>query len=96
MIDPPPITRRRAAVEDPLGLRLRTAQQFVSLAQRYAAEIRVSSGGAEAQGRSILELMDLAAEFGVVLELEAHGPDAEEAVAALSDLLSTRPPEAEE
>jgi phosphocarrier protein len=96
MIDPPPIACRRAAVSDPLGLHLRTAQQFVGLAQRYVAEIRVRCGGAEARGRSILELMGLAAEFGMVLELEAHGPDAEEAVAALADLLSTRPPEAEE
>jgi phosphocarrier protein len=96
MAGPPPIARRRVEVSHPEGFHLRTAHQFVCLAQRYAAEIRVRCHWAEAHGRSILELMGLAAGFGMVVELEAHGPDAEEAVMALADLLSTRPPETEE
>jgi phosphotransferase system HPr-like phosphotransfer protein len=43
-----------------------------------------------------LDLTGLAAGFGMVLELGAHGPDAEEAVIALSDLISARPHEIEE
>jgi phosphocarrier protein len=93
MVDPPPIARRRAVVGNPLGLHLRTAHQFVFLAQRYAAEIRVRCDGAVVQGKSSLDLMGLAAGFGMVLELESHGPDAEEAVIALSDLISARPHE---
>ncbi len=96
MVDRPPIARRRAVVGNPLGLHLRTARQFVRLAQRYAAAIRVRCDGAVAQGKSVLDLMGLAAGFGMVLELEAHGPDAEEAVIALADLISARPHEIEE
>jgi phosphocarrier protein len=92
----PSIARRRAVVGDPLGLHLRTAQQFVCLAQGYAAEIRVRCDEAEARGKSILDLMGLAAEGGTMLDLEAHGPDAEKAVVALAELISARPHEIEE
>lgn len=96
MIDPSSSARRQALVGNAQGLHLRVAHQFVCLAQRYASEIRVRCDGAEAHGKSILDLMCLAARSGMVLELEASGPDAEEAVAALADLLSTPSPEAEE
>jgi phosphocarrier protein len=91
-----PIARRRTEVGEAHGLHLRPAARFVEVAKRFAAEVRVRCDGAEADGKSMMELMSLAAGFGMVLELEARGPDAEEAVAALADLLSTRPPEAEE
>ena len=39
-------------------------------------------------GRSILALVSLAAEYGTTLAVEAHGVDAEEAVAALAQLIS--------
>ena len=58
-----------------------------------AAEIRILCGGAAVQGEGILDLMGLAAAFGVVLERETHGPGAAEAVVALSDLISARPHE---
>jgi phosphocarrier protein len=90
------MARRRAVVGSPLGLHLRNAHPFVCLARRSAAEIRVRCDGAVAQGKSILDLMGLAAGFGMVQELEAQGPDAEEAVIALSDLISARPHEIEE
>jgi phosphocarrier protein HPr len=96
MVDLRPIARRRVVVGNPLGLHLRTAHQFVCLARRCAAEIRVRCDGAVAQGKSISDLMGLAAGFGMVLQLEAHGPDTEEAVIALADLISARPHEIEE
>ena len=45
-----------------------------------------------ADGKHLLDLIGLAAGDGTVLELEAHGPDAEEAVTALADLISARFP----
>ena len=41
-------------------------------------------------GRSILSLLSLAAECGTTLALEAEGCDAEDAVAALADLISAQ------
>jgi phosphocarrier protein HPr len=96
MIAMPPIARRRIEVGEAHGLHLRPATRFVEVAKRYAAEVRVHCNGAEADGKSILDLLSLAAGFGTVLELEARGPDAEEAVAALADLISARPHQIEE
>ena len=46
--------------------------------------------GNEFNGKSILDLTSLAAECGTRLEVEARGPDAAEAVAALADLVSAQ------
>jgi phosphocarrier protein len=46
-------------------------------------------GGPE-DGKSILDLALLAAECGTKLDLEARGPDAEAALAALADLVAAR------
>ena len=95
MIAPLPIARRRTEVGDALGLHLRPAARFVELAQRFAVEVRVCCNGAEADGKSLLSLLCLAAEGGMMPDLEAHGPDAEEALTALADLISARPHEIE-
>ena len=46
--------------------------------------------GTEVSGRSIMGLMMLAAAPGSVLELAATGPQAEAAVAALTDLIECK------
>ena len=46
--------------------------------------------GKVSNGKSILDLMTLAAERGACLDLEARGPDAEAAVAALAALVLAR------
>jgi phosphocarrier protein HPr len=72
------------------GLHLRPAEKFVGLATKYQSDIRVSHQGRVFNGKSILDLMSLAAECGAVLELEASGPDAEVALSALIDLVKAR------
>lgn len=70
-----------------LGLHARPAGQFVALAGRFEAEIRVARGDEWVDGRSILSLLSLAAGRGTRLRLRAEGPDAVEAVAQLGALL---------
>jgi phosphocarrier protein HPr len=84
------VARRQVEVTNPLGLHLRPAEKFVKLALQFQAEIRVLHNGNEHNGRSILELASLAAECGTRLEVEARGPDAVAAVAALADLVAAR------
>jgi phosphocarrier protein HPr len=78
---------RQVVIIDPLGLHLRPAAKVVVLAKSFRADIRVVCKANTANAKSILELMALAAECGTTLELVAHGPDAEEAVSALTDLI---------
>jgi phosphocarrier protein HPr len=75
-------------VNNVLGLHLRVAGRFVKLASAFQSEVRVYCKGIIADGRSILSLLSLAAECGTMLALEAEGSDAEDAVAALANLIS--------
>ena len=79
--------RRQAVIIDPLGLHLRHAAKLVSVAQSFGSEIRVICKGTTANGKSILDLVTLAAECDSMLDIVAYGPDAEEAVTALTDLI---------
>ena len=72
------------------GLHLRVAHKFVNLANTFKSEIRVHCNEIMADGRSILSLLCLGANCGTMLALEAHGCDAEDAVAALANLISAQ------
>src|SRR5271165_4635233 len=82
------VARRQVGVNNVLGLHLRVAGRFVKLANAFQSEVRVYCKDIIADGRSILSLLSLAAECGTMLALEAEGSDAEDAVAALADLIS--------
>jgi phosphocarrier protein len=84
------VVRRQVEITNSLGLHLRPADKFVKLALHYKADIRVNYNGNKFNGKSILDLTSLAAECGTFLELEAHGPDAAEAIDALAGLVSAQ------
>ena len=89
-MEEPAIARRQVEIVNTYGLHLRPADKFVKLALHYQAEIRVHYNGNQFNGKSILDLITVAAECGTRLELEASGPDAVEALDALSDLVSAQ------
>jgi phosphocarrier protein HPr len=79
--------RGQVVIIDPHGLHMRPAARLAVLAKSFRSEIRVIAKGTTADAKSLLELVILAIECGTTLDLDAHGPDAEEAVAALSGLI---------
>ncbi|HMB05608.1 MAG TPA: HPr family phosphocarrier protein [Isosphaeraceae bacterium] len=83
----PPVVRRPVEITNSLGLHMRPADKFVKLALQFQSEIRVYHNGTEFNGKSILDLTSLAAECGTRLDLEARGPDAAQAVEALTGLV---------
>jgi phosphocarrier protein HPr len=87
MVAMEPRARVQVVIIDPLGLHMRSAANVVALARSFRSEIRVTAAGNTADGKSILDLTTLAAECGTTLDIEARGPDAEEAVIALADLI---------
>ena len=92
------VARRRAEITDPYGLHMRLSGLFIQAVGQFRSEIRVRFDGRDADGKSILDLMCLAAACGSRLEIEARGTDAESAVAALAGLISApcREPQGEE
>ncbi len=71
-----------------LGLHARPAAEFVKLAGRFSSDVQVEKDGLRVNGKSIMGVLMLAAEQGSALRIQATGPDAEEAVQALSELVS--------
>ena len=72
------------------GLHARPAAEIVKLASRYQCDITLVRDDLEVNGKSIMGVMMLAAEFGSSLVLRAAGPDAEQAVSALSELIARK------
>jgi phosphocarrier protein HPr len=70
------------------GLHARAAAKFVKLAGDYEADITVTKDGTTVTGTSIMGLMMLAAAKGTSIRVEAEGPQAEDALQALSGLVA--------
>lgn len=77
-------------VTNSLGLHARPAGKISQEAQRYAAAITIYSRDAEADAKSILDVLTLAAPQGTELTLRAHGPDAALALEGLSRLFEEK------
>jgi len=82
-----PAVTRAVTIVNQRGLHARAAAKFVKLAATFDARVAVSRNGMEVSGDSIMGLMVLAAGPGSEIVLEASGPQAEAAVAALEDLI---------
>ena len=73
-----------------LGLHARAAAQLVRLANGFVSEIRVAKNGMEVNGKSIMGVLMLAAPKDSKILIRAVGPDAEEAVAAIGELIALK------
>src|SRR5437867_45267 len=81
--------RRKVTITNPQGLHLRPIQVFVELAGRFQSEVIVhKEGGERINGKSPLGLLGLGAEQGTELTLEVSGPDQDQAIEALTELLA--------
>ena len=73
-----------------LGLHARAAAQLVRLANGFASEIHVVKDGMEVNGKSIMGVLMLAAPKDTKILVRAIGLDAEEAVAAIGELIARK------
>lgn len=81
-------TRQQTVIiTNPEGLHMRLAMAFATLAASYQSEVSVALGPKQANGKSLLDLITLAAMPGSELKVMATGKDADEALAALVDLV---------
>ncbi len=80
---------REATIVNQDGLHARPAARIVRLANNFAAEIELAKDGVGVNGKSIMGVMMLAAECGSSITIRANGPDAEQAVTALAELVAS-------
>jgi phosphocarrier protein HPr len=82
--------QRECTIANQLGLHLRAAAAFVKVAERFNCDVALERDGTRATGKSIIALVTLAAPVGTSVRITAEGSDADEAVAALAQLITDR------
>lgn len=81
---------RNVTISNRNGLHARPAAEIVKTAAKFKADITLVRDDLEVNGKSIMGVMMLAAEFGATLILRADGPDADAAVSALAILIESK------
>ncbi len=81
------MTEAELVIRNVQGLHVRAAGLFVRVAGKFKSEIFVSRDDKEVNGKSILGVIDLAAEAGSTIRVRAVGPDEDAAVTALRELV---------
>jgi phosphocarrier protein len=82
---------RTLQITNKKGLHARASRKLAELALGYdSTRISVRRDGEEADARSLMDLMMLGAGIGDDVEIEARGPQAEEAMAAVEALIAAK------
>ena len=88
MNEPVTVCHHEVVVELKSGLHMAPAVQVVQTAQKFRASLSIRKGERVVDGKSMFDLLTLAAEQGSRLELETRGEDAPEALAAVVALFA--------
>jgi len=89
------VIKEQLTIINKLGLHARAAAKLVGVAGNYESRITLTKDDREADAKSIMSVMMLAASQGTDLEVDIDGPDAAEAWTALLALVQDRFGEAE-
>lgn len=82
---------KRLQITNKKGLHARASRKLAELALTYeTTRISVRRQEDEADARSLMDLMMLGAGIGDEVEIEARGPQAEEAMAAVEALIASK------
>ena len=73
-----------------LGLHARAATKLVQLASKYPCDVQVSHQGQAANAKSVMGVLLLCGSKGTVVEVLATGPQADECVKAIGELIAAR------
>jgi phosphocarrier protein HPr len=86
----PGVITRTMKIVNEKGLHARASAKFVQTVEKFDAEVTVRRNGESAGGNSIMGLMMLAAGIGTSITVTARGPQANDVIAALDALVSSR------
>jgi len=81
---------RTLKIINKLGLHARPAAEIVKTAAKFKSEITIIRDDLEVNGKSIMGVMMLAAEFGSSILVRAEGADADAALDALESLVAAK------
>ncbi|MBR4903315.1 MAG: HPr family phosphocarrier protein [Selenomonadaceae bacterium] len=84
------VAEATTTIENKTGMHERPASVFVQLASKFESDIRIAAKGKVIDAKSILMIMCMGLVKGSELKIMAEGPDAQEAVKALKDLVDSK------
>ena len=79
----------KVTVVNPSGLHLRPAGIFCNKAMEYRCQIQFSVGHTTGNAKSVLSVLGACIKCGDELTIICSGPDEEEALAAMTDLVAS-------
>jgi phosphocarrier protein HPr len=89
-IVPPDALSRELPIINKRGLHARASAKFVQMVERFKAEVWVTRGNETVGGTSIMGLMMLSAGPGTSITVSVTGPEAEAALAAITQLVADK------
>ena len=81
---------RSVTIANRNGIHARPAAEIVKIAARFKSEVVLIRDDLEVNGKSIMGVMMLAAEFGSTLDIRAAGEDAAAAVDAIATCIANK------
>jgi len=84
-----PSASRTVTVVNPRGFHARPAGEFVRMAREFESTVSLAKSNERIDGKSILDILTLAAVEGTELEVSAIGSDADEAVSRLAEFIAS-------
>jgi len=83
---------KRVILTNEDGLHMRPATMIYECAAKFQSEVELEANGRVVGTHSVMELLLLAAIKGTVITVSAEGPDCEDAVNTIVDLISSEFP----
>ena len=80
---------KTVTMTNPTGLHTRPGGVFVAKAEEFESSVEVENEGKKVNGKSLLKLLSIGIKNGSEVTVHAEGPDAEQAVEVLGELLAT-------
>jgi phosphocarrier protein HPr len=82
--------RKTITIVNKLGMHARPATMIVKAATKYRSEFKIKKDDMEINGKSIMGVMTLAAEYNSELELIADGIDEDYLMKEIAELFSSK------
>lgn len=84
------MTHRTLKITNIKGLHARASAKFAETVEKFDGSAEVSKDGLHADGDSIMGLLMLAASKGTSIEVETKGPEAQQLMDALAELVADK------
>ena len=82
--------KKSVTISNKLGLHARASAKLTKIAGSFPCEVWLSRGDRRINAKSIMGVMMLAAGLGSTVEIETNGPQEEEAMDALVQLMNDK------